>query len=124
MLKEYLNEFIIVYLNNIIIYSNTKGEHKQHIEWVLKTLSKENIPIAIKKCKFHTKKTDFVKFVIKLKLISIDPKKIKAIINWQDLESVTGLRSFLRFCNYYRRFIRKWSDKTEPFTRITKKNKP
>jgi len=46
----------------------------------------------------------------------MDPKKIEAIVNWQDLENVTGLRLFLGFCNYYRRFIIKWLDKTEPFT--------
>ena len=59
------------------------------------------MPIIIEKCEFHTKKTNFVGFIIKLRQISMDPKKIKAIINWQDLENVTGLRSFLRFCNYY-----------------------
>jgi len=52
----------------------------------------------------------------------MDLKKIKAIIKWKDLESVTGLRSFLGFCNYYRRFIANWLYKTEPFTRIIKKN--
>jgi len=50
-------------------------------------------------------KTNFIGFIIKLRRISIDPKKIKAIVNWQDLENVTGLRLFLRFCNYYKRFI-------------------
>ena len=59
------------------------------------------MPITIKKCEFHTRKTNFVKFIIKLKQISIDLKKIKAIVNQQDLKSVTGLRSFLGFCNYY-----------------------
>jgi hypothetical protein len=63
--------------------------------------------ITVKKCKFHTKKTDFIGFIIKLRQISIDPKKIKAIINWQDLESVIELKSFLKFYNYYRRFIAK-----------------
>ena len=67
MLKEHLNEFIIIYLNNIIIYSDLKKGHKKHVKWVLKTLSKENIPIAIKKYKFHIKKTNFVEFIIKLK---------------------------------------------------------
>jgi len=57
-----------------------------------------------------------VGFIIKLGRISIDLKKIKAIVNWQDLENVTGLRLFLGFYNYYRRFITKWLDKTEPFT--------
>ena len=59
------------------------------------------MPIVIKKCEFYTKKTNFIGFIIKLKQISIDLKKIKAIINWQDLENITGLRLFLGFCNYY-----------------------
>jgi len=52
----------------------------------------------------------------------MDPKKIKAIVNWQDLENVTGLKLFLRFCNYYRRFIVKWLDKIEPFIQMIKKD--
>ena len=59
------------------------------------------MPVIIKKCEFHTRKTDFVGFIIKLKQISIDLKKIEAIINWQDLKNIIGLRSFLRFYNYY-----------------------
>jgi hypothetical protein len=79
--------------------------------------------VAVKKCKFYIKKTDFIGFIIKLKQISMDLKKIKAIINWQNPESVIGLKSFLKFCNYYRRFIVKWLEETESFTRIIKKNK-
>jgi hypothetical protein len=71
----------MAYLNNIIIYLNSVEEHKEHIKWVLRKLYKENMLIIIKKYKFYTKKTDFVGFIIKLKQISIDPKKIKAIIN-------------------------------------------
>jgi len=63
------------------------------------------IPIAIKKYIFYITKTDFIRFIIKLKYISIDLKKIKAIVNWQDLENITSLRLFLGFCNYYKRFI-------------------
>ena len=59
------------------------------------------MPIIIKKCEFYTRKTNFIKFIIKLKQISIDLKKIKAIVNQQDLENVIGLKLFLEFCNYY-----------------------
>ena len=59
------------------------------------------MPVTIKKYKFHTKKTNFIGFIIKLKQISIDLKKIEAIINWQNLKNVIGLKSFLGFCNYY-----------------------
>ena len=57
--------------------------------------------IIIKKCEFYTKKTNFIRFIIKLKQISINLKKIKAIVNQQDLKNITGLKSFLGFYNYY-----------------------
>jgi hypothetical protein len=63
------------------------------------------MPVAIEKCKFFTRKIDFIGFIIKLGYISIDLKKIKAIVDWQELENVIQLRLFLGFCNYYRRFI-------------------
>ena len=72
----------MAYLNNIIIYLNSEKEHKKHIKWVLRKLYKKNMLVAIKKYKFHTKKTNFIGFIIKLKQISIDPKKIKVIVNW------------------------------------------
>jgi ribosome-interacting GTPase 1 len=72
----------MAYLNNIIIYLNSVEEYKEHIKWVLRKLYKENMLIAVKKCKFHIKKTDFIGFIIKLGQISMDLKKIKAIVNW------------------------------------------
>ena len=71
----------MVYLDNIIIYLNSEQEYKEHIKQVLKKLYKEDMPIAIKKCKFHTRKTNFIGFIIKLRQISIDLRKIKTIIN-------------------------------------------
>ena len=62
----------MAYFNNIIIYFNSEEEYKKYIKWVLKRLYKENIPIIVKKCKFYTKKTDFIRFIIKLGQISIN----------------------------------------------------
>ena len=59
------------------------------------------MPVVIKKYEFYTRKTNFIGFIIKLKQISIDLKKIKAIVNQQDLKNITGLKLFLGFCNYY-----------------------
>ena len=67
MLKEDLDEFIMAYLDNNIIYFNIEKEHKNYIEWVLRKLYEENIPITVKKCEFYTKKTDFVGFIIELR---------------------------------------------------------
>ena len=71
----------MVYLNNIIIYLNSKQEYEEYIKQVLKKLYKKDMLVIIKKCKFYTKKTNYIKFIIKLKQISIDLKKIKAIVN-------------------------------------------
>jgi ribosome-interacting GTPase 1 len=71
----------MAYLDNIIIYLNSVEEHKKHIKWVLKKLYEKNILVIVKKCEFYTKKTDFIGFIIKLRQISMDLKKIKAIIN-------------------------------------------
>ena len=69
----------MAYLDDIIVYLNSEREHKKYIKWVLSRLYKENMPITVKKCEFHIKKTNFVGFIIKLGQISIDLKKIKAI---------------------------------------------
>jgi len=66
----------MAYLNNIIIYSNKEKEHRRYIKWVLQKLHNKNILIIIKKCKFHTKKTNFIGFIIKLGQISINLKKV------------------------------------------------
>jgi hypothetical protein len=71
----------MAYLDDIIIYLNSVEEHKEHIKWVLRKLHKENMLVIVKKCEFHTKKIDFIGFIIKLEQISMDLKKIKAIIN-------------------------------------------
>ena len=66
MLGEHLDEFVMAYLDNIIIYSNIEEEYKEYVKWVLKRLCDENIPIIIKKYEFYTRKTNFIRFIIKL----------------------------------------------------------
>ena len=77
--------------------------------------------VAIKKCEFFIRKTNFVGFIIKLGRISIDLKKVKAIVSQQELENVIQLRLFLGFCNYYRRFIVQWLKSIKLFIRLIKK---
>jgi len=81
VLGEHLDEFVITYLNNIIIYLDLEEEHKKHVKWVLGKLYTKNIPIVIEKYKFHIKKIDFIGFIIEPGQISIDLKKIEAIVN-------------------------------------------
>ena len=82
MLGEYLDEFIIAYLNNIIIYSKIKKEHYKYVKWVLQRLVDKRMLVVIKKYKFHTIKIEFCGFIIKLGKFSINLKKIKAVLKW------------------------------------------
>ena len=81
ILEEHLNKFIIVYLNNNIIYLISKEEYREYIKQVLKRLQEEQILVVIKKYKFFTRKINFIRFIIKLGYISIDLKKVKAIVD-------------------------------------------
>jgi len=71
----------MAYLNNIVIYLESKKEYKEYVKWVLKRLQEEQMLVVIKKYKFFIKKTNFIGFIIKLGKISIDPKKVKAIVS-------------------------------------------
>ena len=81
MLGKYLDEFFIIYLDNIIIYFKIEKEYYKYIKWVLQRLADKWILVAIKKYKFHITKTEFYRFIIELNKLSIDLKKIKAIVN-------------------------------------------
>ena len=81
VLGEHLDEFIIAYLNNIIIYFNSKEEYFKYIKQVLQRLTDEKMLVVIKKYKFYITKTKFCGFIIKLGKLSMDLKKIKAIVN-------------------------------------------
>ena len=72
----------MVYLNNIIIYLISKEKYREYVKQVLKRLQEEQMPVVIKKYKFFTRKTNFIGFIIKLGYISMDLKKVKAIVNW------------------------------------------
>ena len=71
------------------------------MEWVLQRLADKKMPVAIKKYEFYTTKTEFCRFIIELGKLSIDLKKIEAIVNWQELSNIIKLKLFLGFCNYY-----------------------
>ena len=81
----------MAYLNNIIIYSKTEKEHYKYIKWVLQRLINKRMPVAIKKCEFYTTKIKFYGFIIELKKLSINLKKIKAVLEWQKLSNITEL---------------------------------
>jgi len=125
-LREYLDWFCSAYLDDILVFTDgTKEEHETHVRMILKVLEQAGLYLDISKCEFSTQSTKYLGFIIEAgKGIRMDPEKVEAIQGWQAPTTVKGVRGFLGFANFYRRFIRDYSDLTAPLTRLTKKDTP
>ena len=123
VLKEFIDLFVIVYLDDILIFSETLEEHKKHVALVLETLEKANLLVEPEKCQFHQQKVVFLGHVITPGEVRMDPEKLKAISEWQPPKNVKEVQSFLGLANYYRRFIRNFSKIATPLTELTKKER-
>jgi hypothetical protein len=122
-LREYLDEFCSAYIDDVLIYTNgSRTEHREHVNKVLARLSEAGLQLDIDKCEFETKSTKYLGFIIEAgKGVRMDPEKVKAIQEWEAPKSVKGVQSFLGFANFYRKFIRDFSDIVRPLTSMTKK---
>ena len=103
--RPFLDKFVIVFIDDILIYSRNKEEHSQHLRQVLKTLRTERLYAKFSKCEFWIRKVDFLGHVVSKEGIHVDPSKIKAIENWSAPTTPTEIRQFLGLAGYYRRFI-------------------
>ncbi|KAI3717637.1 hypothetical protein L1987_69382 [Smallanthus sonchifolius] len=122
--KPYLDKFVIVFIDDILIYSKTKFDHEQHLRLVLDLLRKEQLYVKFSKCEFWLKEVQFLGHIINEKGIHVDPAKIEAVKNWNAPKTPTEVRSFLGLTGYYRRFISNLSKITVPLTALTYKGKP
>ena len=115
------DEGVIVYIDDILIYSETEEEHGKLVEEVLRRIRKYNLCAAIKKCRFHVPEVEFLGYIISAKGISMSEKKVAKIKNWAPPKSVKNVQEFLGFANFYRRFIEGYSKICVPLTNLTKK---
>jgi hypothetical protein len=105
MLHEYLNDFIVVFLDDILIYSKSEEEHDGYLSLVLEGLQKNQFCAKMKKCAFWLSEVSFLGHVINQHGISVDPKNIAIVVKWQRPSNVTEIHSFLGLAGYYRRFV-------------------
>ncbi|KAH9722450.1 Endonuclease [Citrus sinensis] len=120
--QPYLDQFVIVFIDDILIYSKSKKEHELHLRIVLETLRKKKLYEKFKKCEFWLDRVMFLGHIVTKDGISADPAKVEVIVNWERPASVTKVRSFLGLAGYYRRFVKGFSSIAAPLTNLTKKN--
>jgi len=121
---DLLHICIIVYLDDILIYSNNLKEHKQHVREVLKRLRKHQLYASPSKCSFHQDKIKFLGFIIGAEGLQMDESKVQVIRDWPTPRQIKDIQSFLEFANFYRRFIRGYSELSAPLTHLTRKAIP
>jgi hypothetical protein len=121
-LRAFLGRFVVVYFDDILVYSKSLDEHIDHLHCVLAVLRKEKLYANLKKCSFCLDKVVFLGYVVSAKGIAVDEEKVKAIKEWPTPKSITEVRSFHGLASFYRRFVKDFSTLAAPLTEIVKKS--
>jgi len=121
-LRKYLDVFVVVYLDDILVYSKTYEEHVQHVRHVLTALRDADLRIKLEKTEFHKCEVKFLGYIISRDGLKMDAKKIEAITSWPKLTIVKEVQSFLGFANFYRQFIKDYSKIATLLTNLTRKD--
>ncbi len=123
MLREYLDDFAITYLDDILIYSDDLEMHRRHVHKVLRKLSERVLYVKKSKSKFEAKEIKFLNYVIQSEQIEKNSKKTDAVRNWPSSKQVKKVQAFLRLTNYYQKFVPNYAKIAEPLTQLMRKDK-
>ncbi|CAJ2634448.1 unnamed protein product [Trifolium pratense] len=119
---SFLDRFVVVFIDDILIYSKSEEEHEEHLRIVLQVLKEKKLYAKLSKCEFWMKEVSFLGHIISSGGIAVDPAKVDAVSQWGTPESVSEIRSFLGLAGYYRRFIEGFSKLALPLTKLTRKD--
>jgi hypothetical protein len=123
MFMEYLDRFVVVVIDDILIYYKSESDHEEHLRLVLQKLRDNQLYAKYSKCEFWIDKVPFLGHIISNGGISVDPAKVKEIVVWSIPTIVTEIRSFLGLVGYYRRFIEEFSKIAKPMTSLLEKGR-
>ncbi|XP_047320621.1 uncharacterized mitochondrial protein AtMg00860-like [Impatiens glandulifera] len=119
---SYLDQFVVIFLDDILIYSGSKEEHRQHLAIVLQVLKENQLFAKLSKCDFWLTQIAFLGHIISTKGIEVDPSKVEAVKEWATPKTMTEVRSFIGLTGYYRRFIKGFSKISLHLTILTRKD--
>ena len=119
--QPYLDQFVVVFVDDILIYSQSEWEHEDHLRIVLQLLRDHQLYAMFSKCEFFLTEVRFVGHVVSTSGVSVDLDKVEAVMSWERPKSVFEIRSFLGLAGYYRRFIEDFSRLAAPMMRLTRK---
>ena len=122
VLRRFIGQFVVVYFDDILIYSKNLDEHVLHIQAVLSVLRENQLFANLKKCTFCVESVIFLGFVVSSKGIQVDKSKVEAIVSWPTPRTVSEVRSFHGLASFYRRFVKDFSSKAAPLNELVKKN--
>ncbi|XP_073153550.1 uncharacterized protein [Henckelia pumila] len=120
--QPFLDKFVVVFIDNILVYSPSEEDHKEHLRLTLQMLREKELYVKFKKCEFWLKSVTFLGHIISKDGVSVDPKKVEAVMNWPRPKTVTEIRSFLGLAGYYQKFMEGFSSIAIPLTKLTQKN--
>src|SRR4029077_12020463 len=121
---DLLDICVVVYRDDILVYSEDEATHEEHIREVLWRLRQHGLYANPQKCEFHTETTEYLGYILSPTGLTMSSEKVKAIQDWPEPRKVKDIQSFLGFANFYRRFIHEYSDIVVPLTRLTRKGVP
>jgi hypothetical protein len=119
---DFLDQFVVVFIDDILTYSKSLEEHEDHLRSVLQRLRDKQLYAKFSKCEFWLDKVIFLGHVISKDGILVDPKKVEAVVNWERPTSVHEIRSLLGLAGYYRRLVKGFSKLSGPLIALTRKN--
>jgi hypothetical protein len=115
---EYLDKFVVVFIDDILIFSKNEEDHDKHLRMVLQKLRENQLYAKLKKCEFWLKEVSFLDHIISEGGILVDPSKVKDVLSWNTPQNVLNIRSFLGLAGYYRRFIKGFSKISKPMKEL------
>ena len=119
--REFLDKFLVIYLDDFLVYSDNLKEHKKHVRQVMQRLREAGLYLKQSKCEFHKEEVEFLGFIVGKDGIRMDPEKVKSITSWPVPKSIHDVRMFLGLANFYRRFIKGFSKVALPITKLLRK---